>query len=142
MWGVAENKAAASMEELGSDNTQNFEGYIAKTSVRDGKPVTIYDEQKYNNINSEAQALEVEKLMALLARTEMTGNQRFIRDRKEDVAKAIQLYRVMVRIEEHLAGANEQREVANETRHRQYQESTRDKTRPSNYVGMSSPSDS
>ena len=64
-----------------------------------------------------------------------------IRNEQENVRMQMKLYDIMVKIENNLATGNEQREVGNETRHRQYQESTRDKTRPSNYVGMSSPSD-
>ncbi len=85
------------------------------------------------------------KLTALLlAQTEQArrdGNNEIAQELRFAAGMQELTYKVLVKLEQQGAFANEQREVANETRQRQYQESARDKTRPSNYVGMSSPSD-
>lgn len=125
----------------GADSLVEYGGFKGEVGRINPFGETVYDEVDLDHVNSEGQAEIVKSAIASVQMAKLEGSRSRVRDEERDLRRQIKIYEVMVKIENHLAGANEQREVANDTRHRQYQESTRDKTRPSNYVGMSSPSD-
>jgi hypothetical protein len=63
--------------------------------------------------------------------TESTRDDEFVKDK---LRMQLQVYNAMVRIEQYLAQGNDQREVGNQTRYRQLEDGSRDRTRPTAYA--------
>ena len=125
----------------GVESLVESDGFKGKVGRVNPLGQTVYDSVDLEHVNSEGQAEIVKAAIAKLEMAKLQGSTTGVQIGQENVKMQMRLYDIMVKIENNLAAGNEQREVGNETRHRQYQESSRDKTRPSNYVGQSSPSD-
>ena len=108
-----------------------YEGKVYKGYEYNGEK--LYDNVKFDGVDSAGQAELAKAAIADLVRAHLEG-QRNTRDEQAIAERQIAIYEMMLRIEQQLAQGNDQREVGNQTRYRQLEESSRDRTRPTAYA--------
>jgi hypothetical protein len=135
--GLDRNTLFSKMMDLklgAAESMVESDGFKGTISRKNALGQTVNDQYDFDHVNSAAQ---IENLKATIAQLEMAKQTESTRDDefvKDKLRMQLQVYNAMVRIEQYLAQGNDQREVGNQTRYRQLEDGSRDRTRPTAYA--------